>query len=269
MLQRHNNSLTLPTVRLVLGIIAIVLSLIFSIQFVAAGSSGSAIIGAILFCLITEFCKTVFTGDLFFYWETGQGSKTLFSAVIVVVLFALSISAAVFVLSISPAKQTAMIETADTRIESLQKAISAKQSQIAACNPAYVSKCLNPRNNELNALQSELDSVLSQSGGAAIMEAKANAEFWKKAADYLGTKPDSLQLNFAIARAVLLDLLGLILVSQYTSSRRINNAIEGVYSHDNAMSKPDSLPAENAALIENMKLLKQIQDLKAELEKKQ
>lgn len=262
MLNRNNTHLTLPTVRLVLGICAIVLSLLFSIEFVSAGSSGGAIIAAIVFALITEFCKVVLTGDLFYYWETGQGSKTLFSAVIVAILFALFISAAVFCLTIAPSKNEAIVTQSDSRIESLNKAIADKQEQIAACNQSYLSKCVNPRTAELNALQSQLADISKQSDN--LTDAKAQAAFWAKAAEYLGTNPHSLQMNFAIARAVLLDVLGLILISQYTASRRLQNQkindFEGGFSH--------ILPAENAALIENMKLIKQVEDLKMELAKK-
>lgn len=221
MIHSNNQALALPTVRLVLGVCAVILSLIFSIQFVAQGNTGAAILSAILFCLITEFCKVVFTGDLFYYWETNQGSKTLFSAIIVLVLFCLSISAAVFVLTIAPAKETTVINQTDSKTAALEQAISDKKAQLSACNQTYLTKCVNPRTAELQALQGELSAVLKNAD--VLLEAKANAEFWKKAADYLGTNPNSLQLNFAIARAILLDLLGLILISQYTATKRINN----------------------------------------------
>lgn len=217
----NNQTLALPTVRLVLGILAIILSLVFSIQFVAQGNTGAAIISAVIFCLITEFCKTVFAGDFAFYFETGQGSKALFSGVIVALLFALSISAAVFVLTISPAKQETLINQSDSKQQQLEQAIAAKQTQLSTCNQNYLTRCVNPRNNELNALQSELSAVMASSKDT--LDAKANMQFWKKAADYLGTNPNSLQLNFAIARAVLLDLLGIILVSQYTATKRLNS----------------------------------------------
>lgn len=220
MIHSNNSNLTLPVVRLILGILAIVLSLIFSIQFVSQGNTGGAIISAIIFCLITEFAKVVFTGDCVYYWETNQGSKALFSAVIVIVLFALSISAAVFVLTISPAKEESLVNQSDSRIESLQKSIEDKKAQIAVCNPSFVSKCINPRTSELNALEGELSTILKQSD--SLLDAKANQQFWIKASEYLGTNPNSLQLNFAIARAVLLDLLGLIFISQYTAAKRLH-----------------------------------------------
>lgn len=246
MMTTHHTPLTLPTVRLVLGICAILLSFIFSIQFVSQGNTGGAIISAILFCLITEFCKVAFTGDCAFYWATNQGSKALFSAVLVATLFALSISAAVFVLTISPAKNETLVNQSDTRTETLQQQIAAKKAQIAACPASFATKCINPRTNELNTLQTELNDILKQSD--TLTDAKANLQFWTKAAEYLGTNPNSLQLNFAIARAVLLDLLGLILISQYTATKRINST--------NALRNTQALPHDNSALMAEIEALK-------------
>jgi len=145
-MQNYLNIYKLPVVRLILGILAIVLSLIFSIQFVSQGNS---------------------------------------------------------------------------RIESLQKSIEDKKAQIAVCNPFFVSKCINPRTLELNALESELSTILKQSD--SLTDARANAQLLVKAAEYLGTNANSLQLNFAIASAVLLVLLGLIFISQYTAAKRIKS----------------------------------------------
>ena len=67
MIAQHSNVLALPTVRLILGICAVILSLIYSIQFISDGSSGIGIIPAVVFCVITEFCKVTFTTDLAYY----------------------------------------------------------------------------------------------------------------------------------------------------------------------------------------------------------
>jgi hypothetical protein len=226
-----NQNLTLPTVRLVLGICAIVLSLIFSIQFISQGATGATIISAIIFAIITEFAKVAFCSDFYFYFETNQGSKALFSGIIVALLFALSISAATFVLTISPAKNETIITQADDRTNSLQQQLAAKQTLLNTCNPKFISKCVKPLNDQVNALQSQLNEVLKQSD--STLDARANAQFWAKAADYLGTNANSLQLNFAIARAVLLDLLGLIFISQYTAAKRLQSLdTSGLQSND-------------------------------------
>ncbi len=255
-----NQNLTLPTVRLVLGICAIVLSLVFSIQFVSQGNTGGAILSAIIFCLITEFAKVAFCGDFAFYFETNQGSKALFSGIIVALLFALSISAAVFVLTISPAKNETIISQADDRTNSLQQQIAAKQELLNACNPKFISKCVKPLNEQVNALQSQLNEVLKQSD--STLDARANAQFWAKAADYLGTNANSLQLNFAIARAVLLDLLGLIFISQYTATKRLQSLdTSGLQSNHNV--SPSDSAAEVFALMSA-----KIEQLEKQLEKK-
>jgi len=226
------SNLVMPTVRFILGLIAILLSLIFSIEFVSQGNSGAAVISAILFCLITEFCKVAFVTDLAYYYETKQADKALFAACLVLLLFVLSISAAVYSLTINPTRQQAVIEQADGKIDNLKQAVAAKEVQLANCNPAYVSKCINPRTDELKALQDDLTVLMAQNDN--LVEAKASAAFWAKAAAYMKTDANDLQLNFAIARAILLDLLGLILVGQYTAAKRMQNAPEAVYSDDKA-----------------------------------
>jgi hypothetical protein len=177
--------------------------------------------------LITEFCKVAFVTDLAFYYETKQADKALFSACIVLLLFALSISAAVYSLTINPTRQQAVVEQADGKIDALKEAVAGKEAALAACNPAFVSKCINPRSLELKALQDDLTVLMAQ--GDNLIEAKASAAFWAKAAAYLNTDANDLQLNFAIARAVVLDLLGLILIGQYTASKRLQTAPLAAY----------------------------------------
>ena len=248
MLISNNAQLALPTVRLVLGICAVILSLVFSIQFVAQGAAGAGIISAIIFCLVFEFCKTVFTGDLFFYWETGQGSKAFASAILVALLFALSISAAVFCLTINPVKNETLATASDNRTETLQKSIDDKKALLSSCNPNYITKCVAPLNKQISEMESELSKTFNQSDD--VINAKAARAFWEKAAKYMGTNADNLQLNFAIARATILDLLGLILISQYTSQKRINNAIknnlQAVNTQELTSVNNAAIPANNA-----------------------
>lgn len=146
----------------------------------------------------------------------------------------------------------------------------------------FVSRTL-----ELNALESELSTILKQSD--SLTDARANAQFWAKAAEHLGTNANSLQLNFAIASAVLLDLLGLIFISQYTAAKRIKsnedliNHIEEngfpyyrVHNHDNPPTEKNfEHNRELKKLVENYQkshfkdkdLLAEIDQLKLENEK--
>lgn len=265
---RNHPHLALPIVRLVLGICAIVLSLIFSIEFVSNGAAGIAVLGAVIFCLITEACKVFFTGDLFFYAETEQHSKVFFNAIVVAVLFALSISAAVFSLTIAPTREQAMISDFDGKVSRLEQAISDKKEQLAACNPSHVSKCVNPRTQELTGLENELSKLTAANN--ELLAAKTSRAFWQKIADYTGSTPDNLQLNFAVARAVLLDLLGLVLISQYTTAKRmetINGQFQRIETPVNGNALNEDVA--NQALLERMHLLKQIEDLKAALSAKE
>jgi hypothetical protein len=248
------NGLVMPTIRFVLGIFALILSLYFSIIFISDGTSGAGIIVPIVFCVIFEFCKTAFTTDLFYYYQTRQADKALFSGLLVVILFALSISGAVFYLNLNPERAEVAVNQSDSRTHTLQSQITAKKAQIAACNQSYLSKCVNPRTAELSAMESEYNALLGQSD--KLIDAKASAEFYKTAAGYFGTDAKTLRFNFSIARAVLLDFLGLILISQYTAAKRIeSHAIQDLQSH-NALRNTQALPQDNSALVAEIEALK-------------
>ena len=247
---KNNQGLVLPTARLILGIAAILLSLFFSIKFVSDGNTGAGLITAVIFCLVTEFAKVVLTSDCAFYWQTGNGSKALFSAALVAVLFSLSISAAVFVLVLNPTKQETAIKSADSKIQSLEKSIADKQAAVNACNPTFLTRCINPRTAELNALQTELNAILNQADN--LNDAKASAEFWSKSAKFLGTNPTDLQFNFALARAVLLDLLGLIFIAQYSATKRINESFVHIAPEEKTINNQDN----SAALMAEIEQLK-------------
>lgn len=263
---QHPTGLVMPTIRFVLGIFALILSLYFSIVFISDGTSGAGIIVPVIFCVIFEFCKTAFTTDLFYYYQTRQADKALFAGLLVVILFALSISGAVFYLNLNPERAEVAVNQSDSRTATLQAQIAAKQAAIASCNPQYVSKCINPRQSELTALESQYNSLLGQSD--KLIDAKASQEFYKNAAGYFGTDAKTLRFNFSIARAVLLDFLGLILISQYSATRRLQSHAPQGLQDNSAMRGHDSLPSDNAAEVFALMSAK-IAELENQLEKKQ
>lgn len=215
--QNQNHGLILPYIRLILGISAILLSLVFSIIFISAGMSGAGIITAIIFCLVTEFCKVVFVTDFSQYIEERRIEKALFSLILIALLFSLSISAAIFYLSINPAKESVNIESIDKKIEELNKKIELKREHLSKCNVNYLTKCVNPRTKELDLLN-DLSTILSNES-KQLDHARAMQVFWKEIAVYFGTDSESLKLNFAILRAILLDLLGLVLIAQFVGRK--------------------------------------------------
>jgi predicted signal transduction protein with EAL and GGDEF domain len=116
--------------------------------------------------------------DIVFFRATGQGDKTVFAVLIVLVLFAMSITATVYFLLANPIKGDVKLTQTAHRTETLQTAITAKQAQLSGCNATYLTKCVNPRTAELTALQSDYDKALASESDLA--EIQANKAFWGK-----------------------------------------------------------------------------------------
>ena len=57
-----------------------------------------------------------------------------------------------------------------------------------------------------------------------LTEIEADKAFWQKAAAFVGSTSDNTRFYFAIARGVLLEVLGLSLIAQATTHNRLKNA---------------------------------------------
>jgi hypothetical protein len=82
----------------------------------------------------------------------------------------------------------------DTQVTTLQTAIGAKRSELAACNPVMLTKCVNPRTAELTAKQAELDSLLAK--GNDLVEERTRAESWQRLANTFGTTVAGIQFGY-------------------------------------------------------------------------
>lgn len=161
--------------------------------------------------------------DCQFYWATNQGSKALFSALLTVLLFALSIAGAVYVLSINPSKEVAIISQDDKLVSQKQAEIAAKQVLLDKCPAGYISKCQKPLNDQISKLSEELNQLMKSSNNT--LSARANQEFWKKLADYVGSDSNMLQMNFAFARSIFLEVISLMFIAQYVANKRLQSYV--------------------------------------------
>lgn len=241
-----NGGLSLPALRLTLGIAALLTSLYFSISFLSQGATGAAFIAALSFCLITEITKALFAGDVMYYSALGQNDKSLFALAVVAILFALSIMASVWFLVSNPLKEDVALNHAAHKTAQLEQAITAKKAAIAACNQSYVSKCVNPRTAELSALQADYNAALSSE--SQYNAAAANQAFWKQSAAALGTSPENLKMGLAVLRSVILELLGIVLIGQFSSNKRLQN-LNSASSAMHGQPLADSSAAEVFALM--------------------
>lgn len=254
------NGLSLPYLRLTLGISALVTALYFSISFLAQGVTGAAFIAALSFCLITEITKALFAGDVAYYSAIKQNDKAVFALVIVAILFALSIMASVWFLVSNPLKEDVALTHASHKSSEIAQAITAKKAAIAACNPSYLTKCVNPRTQELTTLQNEYNKALTNE--ASYSDVEANRTFWKMSANAVATTPENLKMGLALVRSVLLELLGIVLIGQFTSNKRLQSH---AFSQNNALRNV----TDNSSAAEVFALMSaKIEQLEKELEKK-
>lgn len=248
------NELSLPYLRAFIGLILIFLSLYASIGFLSQGFEGLAFIAIVVFCVCIETVKVLFAGDIGFYLAIQQAEKAIAAFVILLILFCLSIGAEAWFLGNGSSKENAQLETSSAQFDSLKEQIQSKQAQLALCNPNHLTKCVNPRTTELNALQDEFNQL--QLNQSSKIDAVANQKFWQQIAKATNTSTENLQLGLDLLRAILQELIGLFLLSQYSTYKRLL-ANKTEYSTVNEKQINPS--------IETQQLLNQIEQLKLEL----
>lgn len=246
----------MPYLRLFLGFVALGVSFYFSMIFITASTTGAGFIAAIAFVVVTEFTKSIYTSDIVYFSKTGQGDKAAFCGMVVAVLFALSISASIYFLISSPAKDYTKLDNATSKLTDLEKSIQAKRAQINACPHNYLTKCINPRTAELNALEASKRNALINQGDFSGIQ--ANREFWRKTGEMLGMTGDELEMYFALIRGVILEVLGLALIAQGMVTFRLK-------SH-NAMRNEMRIGTQSPSQSDQLDTLQQ--QLNALLEKK-
>lgn len=211
----QNNTVSLPKLRLCLGLLALGVSFYYSWGFVSNGTSGFAALSAMAFVLVTECAKALFAHDIAFNYRNGKRDGVVFASLVILILFALSIAATVFFLIVNPLTEGVKLENATAQASQLKTAIEAKQLQIESCNPSHVTKCINPRTAELDKLQADYQTALK--GESSLANAKAAEKFWDMFANFFAMTPENLRLWFAIMRGVLLEVLGLVFIAQATA----------------------------------------------------
>ena len=220
-----------PAVRLVLGVCAFGVSLYYSWLFIAAGAAGAALITAAVFVVVTEVSKVVFVTDVEYYLAVGQEEKAAGAALLVLVLFLLSISATAFhiITNASGAESAALQSSAkyknlQTAIDDAEQAIQSARVALAACPSGHSSKCVQPRMADINRLTGDKAALLQQQ--SAIQPSAGG--FWDKLAEITGYTAAGLQTSFAFLRGILLEVLGLLLIAQGAAARRVHQGGQSV-----------------------------------------
>lgn len=221
--QTHTPPLPRGSIGFALGIAGMLVSLYFSILFIAGNATGAELVAGIVFCLILDYGKVALATEALFAMASFRLLSAVCYALIVLCLYGLSMLAATFMLTSHTTSTIA--DQSDQQIATLQQAITAKQTQLNACSAGMMTKCINPRTQELNALQTHLNAI---QGGISkeVIEAKNRAATWDKLAKAVGSTAEELQVKLAFARAVLLEIIAPIFVSLFLSRYRNGNTAQ-------------------------------------------
>jgi hypothetical protein len=211
-----NTGLSLPYLRLLLGTISLLLSGYFSMLFLSQSTTGMDWVATLVFCVMLECSKALFAGDVLYYNAIGQQYKAGFAALMIALLFALSMLSATWFLMLHPVQDNLKLTNSTHRTAQLLQAIDDKRLQLAQCPHNHVNSCINPRNTELTAIRTKYTQALENQ--QSLLATQANQTFWQQCANVLGTTHNTLQLVVALVRAALLEL---ILIAQFFSSRRL------------------------------------------------
>ncbi len=242
----QNQQLPSGYIGFALGIAGMLVSLYFSIQFITGNASGAELIAGIVFCLLLDYGKVSLSSEAMIAMAQLRLLSAVCYTLIVICLYGLSMMAATFMLTNHAT--SAIVEQSDSKIATLQKQVADKQAQLEDCNPNHLTKCVNPRTAELEALQGQLTAA--QNVGKEVLDAKDRAATWDKLAKTLGTTVDDLQIKLAFARAILLEIISPIFVSMFlaiyrnrmpqsqTYEKVINETPEQLYAKEEQQAQP-------------------------------
>ena len=245
-----------------LGIAGMLVSLYYSIMFIAGNATGIELVIGVIFALTLDYGKVALASEAMLAMIQFRLLSAVIYSLIVITLYCLSMLAATFMLTSH--STNAVIQQSDTRIFSIQKAIDDKKSEIKSCNSMALSKCVNPRTAELTALQAQLSEA--QNVSKEVIEAKNQAATWEKLAKTLGSTPEELQVKLNFIRAILLEIVSPIFVSLFLAAYRKRMPQNQVYAPKEPViySPPDNT---QRAIVDNTTFKPSMMDM-AKLAKK-
>lgn len=230
------NQLSLPWLRLFVGIIFIFMGLFATILFLSQGFTGLTFIIIGLFCVGIEITKILLCGDIGFYYSLKMPEKAIFSGLIVLCLFCLSLTAETYFLMSGNLADSAKLETTTGTRSTLQKQLETQLAQLDKCPAGYVTKCQKPIQKTIEGLQAEFNKTLAaESEQSAAIAAR---KFWDLLAKATGASHDNLMLFVNFIRAFLGEVIGLYLCGQFATYQRLKTVQNSDFQQDNDALRP-------------------------------
>lgn len=220
MIQSNNPTLPRGSIGFGLGIAGMLVSLYYSIAFIAGNATGAELIAGIVFALIMDYAKVALGSEALIALVQFRLLSAVVYTLIVISLYCLSMFSATFMLATH--NDNSALQYHEQQTSGLKADIAAKRSELAKCPATYLTRCATPRTEELNVLQNKL--ALAESVTSDIQESKKIATTWEKFAHVIGDTPDSLQVKLAFFRAFLLEIISPLLVSIFLAYYRNRSA---------------------------------------------
>ena len=228
--QQHT---TFVTTRLILGLLALGVSLLYSWEFIAGNAAGFALATAGIFVIVTEVSKILFVSDALYYGGIRQTEKAAWTWAIVGILFVLSISATAYNIVMNSSQVLHTERVNDERYQGILQrqadnntALASAKASLAACPENYYTKCINPAQARIDELTAKQDAIATEL--QAFVPVSGSNAFWSP----LGGA--GAMLTFAFVRGVLLEIIGIILLGQALAGLRLNPVKQGA---DNAYTQ--------------------------------
>jgi len=208
--------------RITLGVIAMLVSFYYSWQFiVGSADSGSAFLIAAAFVIVTEGAKIILFADGMYHLKHGNKEWGVFALGIsgLLIIYSITATAFNFTVNTEPYRQAnLLLDKALTKLDTVRTDIDNAQYYIKQC--AYSSlkeNCIQTQTSQLEVLkqreietQKDIKHMQNETGAAA---------FWQ----YIGN--ERTQILFHFSRGILLELLGLILLSNGLMQVRISKGV--------------------------------------------
>lgn len=219
--------LSLPWLRLFVGAIFIFLGLFATTLFLSQGFSGATFLLIAVFCVGVEITKILLCGDIGFYYSLKMPEKAIFSAVIVLALFCLSLTAETYFLMSGNLADSVKLESSTGNRAAIQQQLVAKQAQLDKCPAGFITKCQKPLSESIKILETEFSKAMSAENEQAA--AIAAHKFWDILAKATGASHENLLLFVNFMRAFLGETIGLYLCGQFAAYQRLKSVQGGNY----------------------------------------
>ena len=228
--QQHT---TFVTTRLILGLLALGVSLLYSWEFIAGNAAGFALATAGIFVIVTEVSKILFVSDALYYGGIRQTEKAAWTWAIVGILFVLSISATAYNIVMNSSQVLHTERVNDERYQGILQrqadnntALASAKASLAACPENYYTKCINPAQTRIDELTAKQDAIAAEL--QVFVSVSGSNAFWSP------LDGASAMLAFAFIRGVLLEIIGIILLGQALAGIRLTPVKQGT---DNAYTQ--------------------------------